>query len=967
MGLTNKLVKQVDTPVWEWCRFFPAANSAISEMTCVETPDTRYMYMVVGSTFWRYDTYSDTWISLAPLPNAPLLITSLKYLPYGGYIGQVISGGASTVTGAFLHGQRFVGNKIRIIAGTGIGQERTITGHAEGVISDSGVPTTATALAITDTTKKWDINQWSGYTCKIVNGAGITQRRKILYNSATVITFSDPLWQQNAPQENQGFAVTVPTTASTYTIESNVLTVGVGWTIPPDGTSKYRILSGLIGCLSTMATAPFQTYQVYDIAQDIWVTRSCQQGLLLAAGAVANDISFHRLDEGESGNLDTGTATVTGSSTRALGDTAKSWVKDQWTNYEVAITEGTAIGTVRRILGNTDKILYTDGAMTLPDATSKYVIRPYTSQHFASGWALSSMLGYDSEYDHWIQGFRSDAGMANVMSVRTADSQPIACTATRAVNGIKTIVAAPTFGGTGYLVGDVLTCNQTGSGGLLIVTSTDNNGVVTGLKLQKCGTNYAIASGRSTSGGSGSGCTFEITALATIGTITTAFSHNFQKGDSIIYAGADAATAAWNATYTVLGVNSLTTLDVETTAAGNAVALVAQSTSVIVDASKNWTINEHSGKLVQLALTGLTGTTLVRRIVSNTATALTLYGTALGVAAVEGTGRYIIHDADAFGRAIQERNPVRANVGWASSGSATTLVDNTKSWKGNQWLGYKVRIISGLGFDKNGTIGGFLITSNSSNTLTVSGGYGFTPDATTKYIIEDTFGIPTTVTNTTNAVVTDTTKVWVANQWAGYRIRITAGEGVGQEMTITSNTATALTITGVFTTAPVSNSSMYTILGVPQRSVGHELTWAAGSTASPARYLFSPRGGSTNIWDRYDITTNTWYPAFVAGPDTEVFGLGTMYAYDGKDRIYIQKDSTGRLFYIDLSTFKAEGAGMMPYVIGTSGIGTAVNGNRMEVIVTSDGLKYLYVMKHTGAALSASGGGTEMFRVLLFW
>jgi hypothetical protein len=92
-----------------------------------------------------------------------------------------------------------------------------------------------------------------------------------------------------------------------------------------------------------------------------------------------------------------------------------------------------------------------------------------------------------------------------------------------------------------------------------------------------------------------------------------------------------------------------------------------------------------------------------------------------------------------------------------------------------------------------------------------------------------------------------------------------------------------------------------------------------------------------------------------------------MYAYDGSDRIYIQKDSTGRCFYLDINTYKLEGAGTMPYIIGTAGIGTAVNGNRMEILKTSDGLKYLYVMKHTGAALSATGGGTEMFRQLILY
>jgi hypothetical protein len=964
MSVTNNNKKQVDLPVWEGLNFFPAANSAISEMTTVETPDQRYIYMMVSSLFWRYDTYTDVWTSLAAPVTAPLLILSLKFLPYFGYAGQVVAGGASTVQGAFLQGKTFEGKKIRIYAGTGAGQEREVLSVADAVIADSGIATTGSTTAVTDTTKKWDINQWTGYTLKIVNFVGQAQYRKILYNSATVLTVSDPLWQPSAARENMPF-VTAPTTASIYTIESNVLTVSSAWTTNPDSSSKYRILTGGVAAFSTTSSAPFQTLQIYDIASDMWITRSAQQGLLLAAGAVANDISLTRLDEGEVTNYsyDNGTATVTGSSTTTLGDTTKTWTVDQWANYEVKITAGTGVGTEKRILGNTASVLYLDGAITTPDATSVYYIRPYKELFYASGWALSSMLGYDSDYDMWCQGFPSEGGLANIMSVSKANSWPIACTATRAVNGIKTILSAPTAGGTGYTVGDVLTCNQTGSGGLLIVTSTSANGIVTGLKIQKCGTNYAIASGRTTTGGTGSGCTFEITALGTIGTVTTAFSHNFHAGDSVTFKGADAATAAWNATYTILGTSGLTVFDVETTAAATAVALTAQSTSVIVDASKTWTVNEHAGKIVQLSLTGLTGTSLMRKITSNTATALTLFGSALGVAAAEGTGRYIIHDLDSFGRAVQYKNPVLTNTGWCTSSvSNTVLTDSTKAWKGNQWLGYKVKAICGTGYN----IAEATITSNTATTLVVSGGFGYTPDATTKYIIQDTFGVPTTVTNTTNAVVTDTTKLWGVNQWAGQRIRITGGEGAGQEATITSNTATALTITGVFTTAPVANSSTYTILGVPVRGTGHELTWMANGTTNKGRYIISPRGGATNLWDRYNISTNTYDLTFACKPDTETLTVGSMYAYDGADRIYFHKDATGKLFYLDLTTYRIEPSGFVPYTLNSS-IGAAVNGNRMEIVQTADGLKYLYIMKHTGAALAATGGGTEFYRSLIFF
>lgn len=963
MPFSNNLKKHIDLPVWEWLRFFPAANSALSEMASIETADNRYIYMLVSSTFFRYDTYNDVWTSLAPPVTAPLLVLSLKYFPYSGYHGAVASATATTITGPFLQGRTFIGSVIRIISGTGNGQEKTITGHEDAVIADSGIVLAggASTLTITDPSKKWDINQWTGYQVKIVNFIGQSQYRKILYNSATVLTVSDPLWQPYCPKESQAFVGTAPQN-STYHIESNVITTA-SWTVTPDSSSRFRILSGAISCLSTTASAPFQTLQFYDIASDVWFTLSCQQGLLLAAGAVANDISHVRLGEAETGTFVSGTATVTGSSVTTLGDTTKTWTVDQWTNYEIKITAGTNVGATRRILGNTATVLYTSESFTTsPDATSTYAIRPLRSVVFTSGCALASMISYDVDYDMWLQSFGANGGgVTNAMSIRYVDTLPIGVTATRALTGIKTILSTPTAGGTGYVVGDVLTCNQTGSGGLLIVATTDNAGIVTGLKLQKSGTGYAVASGRTTTGGTGSGCTFEITVLATIGTITTLINHNFQKGQSIIYGGA--SDSAWNTTYTVLGTSGLTSLDVEIVASASAVAGTAQSTSVIVDGSKSWVVNEHIGKIVQLSLTGLTGTSLMRKITSNTATSITIFGSVLGVAAVNGTGRYVIYDLDAFGKAVQYKNPVLRNTGWATGGTSTTLVDNTKAWKGNQWLGYKVKVICGTGY-ANGEL---TITSNTPTTLAVSGGYGFTPNTTTKYIIQDTFGVLTTVTSGSTSYLYDTTKTWQDNQWLGYKVRITAGEGVGQEFLINSNYAGVIYISGVLPTLPVALSSTYTILGAPVRGTGHELMWASNTTTNAGRYIISPRGGATNLFDRFDINTNTWDLTFACKPDTETFTVGTMYAYDGNNRIYIQKDSTGRIFYVDLETYAIHGAGTMPYVIGTSGIGTAVNGNRMEVIQTIDGLKYLYVMKHTGAALSATGGGTEMFRELIVY
>jgi hypothetical protein len=61
-------------------------------------------------------------------------------------------------------------------------------------------------------------------------------------------------------------------------------------------------------------------------------------------------------------------------------------------------------------------------------------------------------------------------------------------TGTRIAAGITAIASAPTAGGTGYSVGDVLTCAVGGAGAQVIVTSIAVGGIVTGLELFSAGT-----------------------------------------------------------------------------------------------------------------------------------------------------------------------------------------------------------------------------------------------------------------------------------------------------------------------------------------------------------------------------------------------------------------------------------------------------------------------------------------------
>lgn len=78
---------------------------------------------------------------------------------------------------------------------------------------------------------------------------------------------------------------------------------------------------------------------------------------------------------------------------------------------------------------------------------------------------------------------------------------------------ITSIAEAPTAGGTNYVPGDVLTVSTGGSGATVIVDEISTGGVVTKLILGQLGSGYTTGAGKSTTGGSGSGCTVNISTV----------------------------------------------------------------------------------------------------------------------------------------------------------------------------------------------------------------------------------------------------------------------------------------------------------------------------------------------------------------------------------------------------------------------------------------------------------------------
>jgi len=949
MALINNLKKVVDLPIFEMCSQTPTATQTVSATTTSDE-DARYIYYLTGSTFFRYDSEADVWQQLASPTIATATAACMKYSTYSGYRGNCLDATSNTMTIAGLSGNIMKGQTMRITAGKGMGQERLISDVTTNFLEDQGIATTANNTIITDTTKRWEINQFIGYQVRIIFNTGSSQVRKILYNDSSTLYFYDINYQQLESWNNTLFSATAPYAAPVatagsqahYVIESCDVTLSTNWDIIPDDTSSFVLFSGGVWLLSSTAAAPWSSFQFYDVLSDTWATKTAIGGLLLAA--LGTDFTIERT--GRVGGVYV-TGTTTSATARTLIDTTltgpTAMTVDTYVGYQLRIVSGVGMGQKKRIVSNgLNNFEVANPWSVIPDNTSVYAVYPDNDKIYLSGNASSQMYIYHVENDEWTTGEEFDCGQARGMSCQFAGQEANAITtAIRNTGGITVLNPVPTAGGTGYAVDDLFNITTGGTVGKGRVEAISSGGVVTAVSLYSAGLTYTTGSGKVTtiiSGTGNNGLTVNITTVGVVARITLTTNSNLYKGDTITIAGSNDA-ANWDKSYTILAIDSLTTFDIEITAAASIVTLRTNSVTEIVDATKSWTVNEHVGKLVALNIAGTSPTTQVRRIISNTATSVTV---ATIVAAANGTSRYSICDPQSFGRDVQWKTPLKMGEGRATGGTATTLVDNTKSWYINQWLGYKVRILAGTGAGSE-----VAISANDATTLTLTTP-GFTPDTTTKYIIMDTFGAVTG--NVATTTLGDTTKNWTVNQWAGKRVVITSGLGQRQELTIASNTATVLTFGAG--TAP-DTTSTYTILSLAPRGTSTQMNWAFGtSTIQKGRYFISQRGGANNTVDIYDLVTGTWNITYFMGPQSETFTIGTMTAYDGGDILYIQKDATGRIFAINVNNMAIRGALQL-----TDLHSTAIIGNRMEIITTTDGLKYLYIMQHTG---------TKMWRALIF-
>lgn len=625
--LNLNLKKGIDLPVYQWLRFLPAGNtSATSCVTTADTLNNRYMYYMAGTnSFWRYDTWTDGWQQLANPPYPILTAVSMRFQSYNGYWGRVIaSPAANQFRGPGLYGGAMDGYKVRIVEGKGIGQERTIIDVADPVIADQGILTAANNAFITDSTKTWIINQWVGFQVRFTLGTGQSMVRKILYNTANTIYWADPNFMAVDTFANPYTPVTPVITAglqAVYVIESSVVTVDSPWTITPDNTSEFMVLSGGIWCVTSVASSPFAYFMYYDVLSDVWYYKSFAANLFPAA--LGTDFALERPGE-YGGQFLAGT--VSSSTATTLTSIVVDMVVNRWANYQVRILSGVGIGQIRPIKQNDA------GTFTLmrswdinPTNGATFGIYGDNDKIYLAGNGASAMYQYTVEGDMWAAGRIYERGTCRQLAAMRNGDRGIGLTSITRVGTVGTATAAINHN---FRTGDSLTLSgATGAdaalyNGTFTVTVTG----ITTFTYTMVGTPTATATFNTLS-----------TTLVVDSVKNWTVNEHANKLVYIMSVG-PTGTIAWvrkilsntsntlsftlalsgvptNGTYryVIADLPSLGEEDSGTTTAG--------ATTTLTDSAKAWVVNIWAGR--RLRFTAGTGLTQELTITSNTANTLT--------------------------------------------------------------------------------------------------------------------------------------------------------------------------------------------------------------------------------------------------------------------------------------------------------------------------------------------------------
>lgn len=558
--------------------------------------------------------------------------------------------------------------------------------------------------------------------------------------------------------------------------------------------------------------------------------------------------------------VDSGIVTAVSNTLGTLNitDTLKSWTWNQHVGYTLRITGNTGVSQIRRILSNTNQ------QIVMGDTTQMNKV--WNNPNIFSP-AINATAGSQANYSIESQIITVDSNWTtqpDTTSVFRIQSGMIMLMSSAAATPFFTLQAYDIISDTWYI---------------LPATQQIFAAVGTDCTIERTTENSSIwFRGKATSG------TTTTLVDAGLGVDRAAWTQNQWAGYWVyIFSGTAAGqirriasntstTLTWSTAGTAPDTTSryfIIGFDAGTATSGAA--------STLTDSTKSWVVNRWSNYAVRI-LAG-TGAGQIRPIASNTATALTIIGSwatnpdSTSVYAIQGDPDKLymqlggiasvgIYNLDSqvtsFGKqqdwgiarsasasiSVSSVQPVAI----ASLANATTTATATTAHSHQFKVGDLVTV-------RGATDANFNVTNVAIATV---------PSATTfTYTMAGTPAATTLAGSQSTTTLTDFTKNWSTNQWAGFTITmytaaVTASSGsvASQVFRITSNTATTLTLAAT-ATAPTNGVSRYTICA--SSAIGAADSGVATGTGSTTTLQDTSKSWAVNIWagKRLRILTTT--------------------------------------------------------------------------------------------------------------
>lgn len=912
-----------------------------------------------GATMQYYSVLEDIWYaksinnSMIPVVSTDASIERFTENSSIWYTGKASSGNTSSLTDSTSNWtiDQWAGYKVHIWSGTGRGQLANVANNTSAQLNfnpvlstaldstsrynivgyDAGTLTSTSGKIVFDSSKTWEVNRWTNYAIRILSGTGDGQTRQIQSNGTDSIVVYEP------------------------------------WTVQPDSTSIYAIQAYSPDMLFSLG-GNAETYLYHLNGSDMLSHgRVLDEGTIQVACAIPTDgtsTATHVIYEQKPVSISalSGTTTITATTVQPHQFKVGQWVSIRGVTSAAAdVYNVTGKVQIATIPSSTSFTYVPNAAGTGTYQYSENVtvgasVAPDASKHFAdlaTGGSTTSVTftrATPSNINGWYAYGTNIAAGAQVASGA----------GTTTINFNLTGAGTPT----GTIVFTKwprpVTATYSSGGGAGVFTATMSASIPAYVKgWLATGTNIGI--GAYVTGGEGTVTPqFSIQcAGAPSGTITFSYPVNNPLPVTATYSSNPNTTSItftgtvpsyirdWFVSGTNIGNGArvvsgegTNTIVVSTPHAGTPSGTITFYAPTEVNAMIYATTAAPVASATGLLATGTAGQ-LVAQNVNNGTIMIPL---AAMTAVASGLSRYVISRRNMIGQFYAGQNLSYLSGVTLGTQSTAGLVDTNAFWAtatgSGGGVGATSFTLSAIGSPIHN---GWYVSGTNipAGTRVVSGG------GTTTIVVD------TPLTGTVSGTITFT--AWSAQGLTGRRVRIISSTGINQEATIgiVAPTTGTITTTAALTTAPATGITTYCILPTIVPGAGLQLRWNSNGSnpVSRGRNLYRFRGTAVGV-DRIDLTNDLFYFISIT-PNFEALGAGSMYAYDGGDRIYFTRDATNRVYYLDLTTMMVHGAGLFPYTAGTAGIG-----NRMEIFKTVDGLKYLWLTRQAQV---------ETFRTLLFY